>query len=169
MTTSTYSLPSKRAHNIIEYIKYSSDFLCDLDELEERGVQEILQEDFDIYETFKEEELEEIQGELKVIALENEVREARHIFNKVKPYDEGFDCIHSSPEDIYSRRTTYKVYYSYPVDENLRRLPKIRYPIRHATQRETKRLSGLNRLLTGQIKVEQRVKQGMEMTIYKHL
>jgi len=167
MTTSTYSLPSKRVHNILEHIKYSGDFLCDIDELEERGAQEILQEDFDIYETFKEEELEEIQGELKVIALENEVREARHIFNKIKPYDEGFDCIHSSPEDIYSRRTTYKVYYSYPVDENLRKLPKIRYPIRSATQRETKRLSGLNKLLTGQIKAGQR--QGMEMTIYKHL
>ena len=165
MTTSTYSLPSKRAHNIIEYIKYGNDFLCDLDELEERGVQEILQEDLDIYETFTKEELQEIKGELKAIALENEVREARHIFNKIKPYDEGFDCIHSSPEDIYSRRTTYKVYYSYPVDENLKRLPKVRYPIRHATQREAKRLSGLNRLLTGQIKA----RQGMEMTIYKHL
>ena len=168
MTTATVPKPSWRIHNIVEYIKYSGDFLCDLDEIEERGVQKILQEDLDIHETLTKAESQEITEELKAIALENEVKEARHIFKKIKPYDEGFDSVHSGPENICSRRTTYKVYYCYPVDKNLKRLQKVKYPIRNSTQRETKQLSGINRVLTEQIKQEQRIKQGMDVTIYKH-
>jgi len=57
MTISRPFNPSLRVHNIVEYIKNNGDFLCDADELEERGIQEILQEDIDIFETFKNEEL----------------------------------------------------------------------------------------------------------------
>ena len=162
MTTSKLSQPSLRVHNIVEYIKYSGEFLCDADELEERGIQEILQEDFDIYETFKNEDLQELKDEFQAIALQNEIREAKRLIDKIKPEDDGNDILQSNPDNIYGKRTTYPVYYSYPVDENLRKLPKSSYPIRPTTQREMKKLSGLNKLVTGQIKVEHKLRQGAE-------
>ena len=169
MTTSKLSQPSLRVHNIVEYIKYNGEFLCDADELEERGIQEILQEDFDIYETFKNEDLQELKDEFQAIALQNEIREAKRLIDKIKPEDGGNDILQSNPDNIYGKRTTYPVYYSYPVDENLRKLPKISYPLKPATQKEVRRLSGLNRLLTGQIKVEYKLRQVMKPTIEKHL
>ena len=151
MITTILSFPSQKVHNIVVFLKSNSEFLCDVDELEERGIQEILQEDFDIHETLKPEELSELKDELLPMALENEVREARHLFKKLHPDDEGGDFVHSSPNNIYGRRTTYRVYYSYPVDENLRKLPKISYPLRPASQLETKRLAGLNKIISRQI------------------
>ena len=169
MTTSKLSQPSLRVHNIVEYIKYNSEFLCDADELEERGIQEILQEDFDIYQTFKREELQELKDEFQAIALQNEIKEAKRLIDKIKPEDDGNDILQSNPDNIYGKRTTYPVYYSYPVDENLRKLPKISYPLKPATQREMKKLSGLNKLITGQMKVEYKLRQVMKPTIEKHL
>ena len=169
MTTSKLSQPSLRVHNIVEYIKYSGEFLCDADELEERGIQEILQEDFDIYETFKNEDLQELKDEFQAIALQNEIREAKRLIDKIKPEDDGNDILQSNPDNIYGKRTTYPVYYNYPVDENLRKLPKISYPLKPTTQREMRRLSGLNKLITGQIKVEYKLRQVMKPTIEKHL
>jgi hypothetical protein len=169
MTTSKLSQPSLRVHNIVEYIKYSGDFLCDADELKERGIQEILQEDFDIYETFKNEDLQELEDELQAMALQNEIREAKRLIDKLKPEDDGNDLLQSNPDNIYGKRTTYPVYYSYPVDENLKKLPKISYPLKPATQREVGRLSGLNKLMTGQIKVEYKLRQVIKPTIEKHL
>ena len=169
MTTSKLSQPSLRVHNIVEYIKYSGDFLCDVDDLEERGIQEILQEDFDIYETFKNEDLQELKDEFQAIALQNEIKEAKRLIDKIKPEDDGNDILQSNPDNIYGKRTTYPVYYSYPVDENLRKLPKISYPLKPATQREMKKLSGLNKLITGQMKVEYKLRQVMKPTIEKHL
>jgi hypothetical protein len=169
MTTSKLSQPSLRVHNIVEYIKYSGDFLCDADELEERGIQEILQEDFDIYETFKNEDLQELEDELQAMALQNEIREAKRLIDKLKPEDDGNDLLQSNPDNIYGKRTTYPVYYSYPVDENLRKLPKISYPLKPATQKEVRRLSGLNKLMTGQMKVEYKLRQVIKPTIEKHL
>jgi len=169
MTTSKLSQPSLRVHNIVEYIKYSGEFLCDADELVERGIQEILQEDFDIYETFKNEDLQELEDEFQAMALQNEIREAKRLIDKIKPEDDGNDLLQSNPDNIYGKRTTYPVYYSYPVDENLRKLPKISYPLKPATQREVERLSGLNKLMTGQIKVEYKLMQVIKPTIEKHL
>jgi len=169
MTTSKLSQPSLRVHNIVEYIKYNSEFLCDADELVERGIQEILQEDFDIYQTFKREELQELKDEFQAIALQNEIKEAKRLIDKIKPEDDGNDILQSNPDNIYGKRTTYPVYYSYPVDENLRKLPKISYPLKPATQREMKKLSGLNKLITGQMKVEYKLRQVMKPTIEKHL
>lgn len=40
MTASNYS-PSQRVHNFVEYAKRSGNFLCDVAELEERGMQRI--------------------------------------------------------------------------------------------------------------------------------
>ena len=148
MTTAKLSQPSWRIHNIVEYIKHTGDFLCDLRELEERGIQEILQEDFNIYQALKRDELEELKDEFYAMALENEMREAKHLFNKNKPYDKGHDLVHSEPRDIYGRRTIYNVYYSYPVDENLRELSRIKYPLKPATQREMKKITSLNKLVT---------------------
>jgi hypothetical protein len=169
MTTSKLSQPSLRVHNIVEYIKYSGEFLCDVDDLEERGIQEILQEDFDIYETFKNEDLQELEDELQAMALQNELREAKRLIDKLKPEDDGNDLLQSNPDNIYGKRTTYPVYYSYPVDENLKKLPKISYPLKPATQREVGRLSGLNKLMTGQMKVEYKLRQVIKPTIEKHL
>ena len=169
MTTSKLSQPSLRVHNIVEYIKYSGEFLCDADELEERGIQEILQEDFDIYETFKNEDLQELKDEFQAIALQNEIREAKRLIDKIKPEDDGNDILQSNPDNIYGKRTTYPVYYNYPVDENLRKLPKISYPLKPTTQREMRRLSGLNKIITGQMNVEYKLRQVMKPTIGKHL
>ena len=148
MTTATLSKPSWRIHNIVEYIKCTGDFLCDLEELEERGVQEILQEDFNIYQALKSEELEDLRNEFHAMALENEIKEAKHLLNKLKPYDEGYDLVHSGSKDAHGRSTSYTVYYSYPVDENLRDLLKINYPLRPITWREMNQLGRLNRLIT---------------------
>lgn len=125
MTASDYP-PSQRIHHIVEYIKSSGNFLCDVEELEERRIQDILHEDFDIYMTFTDEEIQQLKDELYAMALENEVREAINLYNKLKPYDEGEELLHSNPKDIYDKRTTYKVYYSYPVDENLLKISKFR-------------------------------------------
>ena len=160
MTTSDY-FPSYRIHTIVEYIKCSGYFSCDVVELRERGIQNILREDFNIYQTFTAEELHQLVDELQFEALENEVREAKRIFNKTNPYDEGEDLVHSEPNDIYERRTTYKIYYSYPVDGNLKKLPKIRYPLRPCTQREMNYLAMLNRLLTLQNKLEKKPAQSV--------
>ena len=162
MTTAKLSQPSWRIHNIVEYIKNTGDFLCDMDELEERGIQEILQEDFNIYQTFKSEELEEIKDEFYAMALENEIREAKHLFNKLKPYDEGEDLVHSQPKDIYGRRTTYKIYYSYPVDEHLRELSRIKYPLKPITWREMNQLGRLNKIITKKTKAEYTMRQKTE-------
>ena len=148
MTTAQLTQPSWRIHNIIEYIRNTGDFLCDLDELEERGIQEILQEDFNIYQALKSEELEELKDEFYAMALENEVREAKHLFSKLKPSDEGHDLVHSESKDNYARRTTHNVYYNYPVDENLRELSRIRYPLKPITWSEMNQLGRLNRLIT---------------------
>ena len=148
MTTAKLSQPSWRIHNIVEYIKHTGEFLCDLGELEERGIQEILQEDFNIYLALKNEELEELKDEFFAMALENEIREAKHLFNKFKPYDEGHDLVHSEPKDTYGRSTTHNVYYSYPVDENLGKLSKIRYPLKPITWREMNQLGRLNKIIT---------------------
>lgn len=158
MTASNYS-SSHRIHNIVEYIKCSGNFLCDIEELSERGIQNILQEDFDIYQTFTTEELQQLTDELQFEALENEVREAKRIFNKANPCDEGEDLVHSEPKTIYESRTTYKVYYNYPVDENLRKLPKISYPLKPCTQREMNYLVMLTKLLNLQNKVEKKAAQ----------
>jgi len=168
MTTSKLSQPSLRVHNIVEYIKYSGDFLCDVDDLEERGIQEILQEDFDIYETFKNEDLQELKDELQAIALQNEIREAKRLIDKIKPEDDGNDLLQSNPDNIYGKRTTYPVYYSYPVDSNLKKLQKISYPLKPATQRDMNQLSRLNKTLTSQIKVEHKPIQTIELIILKH-
>ena len=168
MTTSSLTYPSYRVHTIVEYIKASDNFCCDASELEERGIQEILQEDFDIYEALQPEELSEIQDELFGIALDNEIRESRHLFKKLHPDDEGGDYVHSSPHNIHGRRTTYRVEYSYPVDKNLRKLPKISYPLRPASQIETKRLSGLNKALIYEIKTEQKGVQKPNAKAMKH-
>ena len=148
MTTAQLSQPSWRIHHIVEYIKCTGDFLCDLDELEERGIQEILQEDFNIYLALKNEELEELKEEFYAMALENEIREAKHLFNKFKPYDEGQDLVHSESKDDYGRRTTHNIFYSYPVDENLGKLSKIRYPLKPITYREMNQLGRLNKIIT---------------------
>ena len=168
MTTAKLYEPSWRIHNIVEYIKNTGDFLCDLDELEERGIQEILQEDFNIYQALKSEELEELKDEFFAMALENEVREAKFLFNKIKPYDEGHDLVHSEPKDIYGKRTTHNVYYSYPVDENLRKLSRIRYPLKPITWCEMNQLGRLNRLITikATIKIEPKQETGVPPIIH---
>jgi len=129
MTTSTLSYPSRKVHNIVVYLRSTDSFLCDVHELEERGIQEILQEDCGIHEMLDPEELHELHDELFSVALENEIKEARYLFKKLHPDDEGGDFVHSSPNNPYGRRTTYRVSYSYPVDKNLRTLPKISYPL----------------------------------------
>jgi hypothetical protein len=163
MTTAQLSQPSWRIHNIVEYIKYSGDFLCDMEELEERGIQEILQEDFNIYQALKSEELEELKDEFFAMALENEVREAKFLFNKIKPSDEGHDLVHSESKDIYGRSTTHNVYYSYPVDENLRKLSKIRYPLKPITWREMNQLGRLNKIITRKKNTEYTLRRQTEL------
>ena len=160
---------SQRVHNIVEYIKSTDNFLCDADELEERGIQNILQEDFDIYETFTKEELEELKDDFQVMALENEVREANHLFSMLNPYDEGEDLLQSEPENIYGKRTIYKVLYSYPVDENIRKLLKISYPLKPATQSEMKYLATCNKLVTEQVKTEKKIRQRIEPAILNRI
>ena len=161
--------PSFKVHRIVEYIKYNGEFVYDIDDLEERGIQEILQEEFDIFETFTSEELKELNDTLQSIALQNELREAKHLITQLKPEDDGYDLLNSSPDNIYAKRTTYPVYYDYPVDSNLKKLPKVSYPLKPATQREMNQLSRLNKTLTSQIKVEYKPIQTIEPIILKHL
>ena len=168
MTTTKLSQPSWRIHNIIEYIKYSGEFLCDMDELKERGIQEILQEDFNIYQALKSEELEELKDEFCEIALENEVREAKFLFNKIKPYDEGHDLVHSESKDIYGRKTTHNIYYSYPVDENLRKLSRIRYPLKPITWSEMNQLRRLNKIITRKTKAQYKLRRQAELAPIIH-
>ncbi len=159
---------SFKVHRIVEYIKCNSEFACDVDDLEERGIQEILQQELDIFETFTSEELKELSDELQAIALQNELREAKHLIEKINPEDDGNDLLQSNPDNIYGKRTTYPVYYSYPVDSNLKKLQKISYPLKPATQRDMNQLSRLNKTLTSQIKVEHKPIQTIELIILKH-
>ena len=168
MTTSTLSAPSCRVHNIVEYIKSSGNFLCDVSEIEERSVQDILQQDFDIHETLSTEELSAIRDEFQMLAIENEIREASYLFKRLHPDDEGGDLLHSSPDNIHGSRTAYAVEYCYPVDENLRKLPKVSYPLPPASQLETNRLSGLNKAITYQIKTEHKGTQNPSPVAMKH-
>ena len=138
---------SFKVHRIVEYIRCNGEFACDVDDFEERGIQDILQQDLDIFETFTSEELQELNDELQEVALQNEIKEAKHLINKLKPEDEGHDLLHSKPENIYGKRTTYPVYYNYPIDRNLKRLPKISYPLKPATQWEMNQLARINKLL----------------------
>jgi hypothetical protein len=169
MTTAKLSQLSWRLHNIVEYIKYTGDFLCDLDEIEERGIQEILQKDFNIYLALKNEELEELNDEFYAMALENEVREARHLFNEIRPYDEGHDLLHSESKDIYGRSTTHNVYYSYPVDKNLEGLSRIRYPLKPITWGEMNQLGRFNRLLSIKATTKYEPKQETELNPIIHV
>jgi len=161
--------PSFKVHRIVEYIKCNREFVCDLDDLEERGIQEILQEDLDIFETFTSEELKELNDVLQAIALQNELREAKHLIDKLEPEDDGYDLLNSSPDNIYAKRTTYPVYYNYPVDSNLKKLPKVSYPLKPATQRDMNQLLRLNKTLTSQVKAEYKSMQAIEPIIVKHL
>ena len=161
--------PSFKVHRIVEYIKWNGEFVYDVDDLEERGIQEILQEDLDIFETFTSEELQELNNALQSIALQNELREAKHLIDKLEPEDDGNDFLHSNLDNIYGKRTTYPVYYDYPVDSNLKKLPKVSYPLKSATQRDMNQLSRLNKTLTSQIKVKYKPIQTVEPIIIKHL
>jgi hypothetical protein len=169
MTTSKSTQCSFRVHNIVEYIKFNGEFFCDEDDLEDRGIQEILQQDFNIFETFSREELQEIKDEFQAMAIENEVKEAKHLIDRLNLCDEGYDFVHSSPDNIYGKRTAYKVYYSYPVDENLRMLAKTTYPLKSVRKIKSKKLSGLNKLTTSQIKAEFKMIQKLEQSIFNEL
>jgi len=146
MTTSISQQSFCRVHNIVEYIRNNNEFLFDLNEIEERGMQNILQEDFDIYQKFTNKELQNLRDELYGFALENEIKEARHLLHKSSPYDEGIDLVHTNADNIYGRRTTHRVFYSYPVDKNLSGMKKVRYPLRRATQKDLRELAILKKL-----------------------
>jgi len=169
MTTSILQFPSVRVHSIVEYIKSSNSFLCDAGELEERGVQDILQEDFDIYEALSIEELSTIEDEFLAMAIENEIREASYLFRRLHPDDEGADLLHSSPKNDFGSRSIYIAEYCYPVDENLRKLPKISYPLKPATQLETRRLSALNKLYKEQVKGSHMARENTGQPVPKKL
>lgn len=146
MTASISQQPSCRVHSIVEYLKNSTDFLCDTDELEERGIQNILLEDFDIFQRLTDKELQDLKDELYGIALKNELKEALHLLNKSRPHDEGIELVHTNADNIYGKRTTHRVFYSYPVDKNLSGMKKVKYPLRRATQKELRELAILKKL-----------------------
>lgn len=144
-------IQSVRIHNMVEYIRNSGRFLCDLYELAERGIQNILREDFDIYGSFTDEEMAVLKEDLYRMAFDNEMREAQYLYRRLIPYDEGEDLLHSSPDNIYGKVTTYRAGYSYPVQRSIRMLPVVRYPLKAVNGKEMSHLEQTNKVLNEQL------------------
>ena len=137
--------PSYKVHNVVEYIKSTGDFLCDIDELNEREIQDILQKDFEIYLTLTDIEKQQLKDELRAMALQNELKEAKYLYDKLQTHDEGIEKLISNSKDVFSNNTAYLVYYSYPVDENLRQIPRKGHSLRYPKYRVKKGLNGFIR------------------------
>ena len=112
------SIPSFRAHRIVEYIKEYGLWL-ETDEVEELGPLEVLYKHFGIRMVLSLEEQAMIMEELLQLAEQNEIREAMVKLYELKPEDRGTELVrqHNQNQDSF---TSYPVQYSYPVDENLR-------------------------------------------------
>jgi len=110
---------SLKLHRLVEYIK-SAGFDLETDEVAEKGAAGVLSDHLGLGIRLTPDELALIEEELMGLAEANEIREAQVKRRELFPEDTGVMFVRQKSAGQNERATTYPVFFSYPVDENLK-------------------------------------------------